>query len=125
MKVLAMLVCVAAMTMFTACSNSNEELIIGKWKTVSTGTNGTLNQLPDNQSIVWEFFEDGALKVTMSINEVEMPLEGTYTVDGDNLTYSVTQDEVMHCTITKLDKKEMSIEQVRGENTLVTNLERM
>lgn len=125
MKVMAMLVCVAAMTMFTACTKSNEELIIGKWKTISQAANDNVHTLPENQSIVWDFAENGTLVVTMSVGDVSLPAEGTYTVDGDNLTYSVSPDEVMNCTITKLNKKELVFQRVVGEVTHVTNCERM
>jgi hypothetical protein len=86
LKVLAMMLCIAAMGLTTSCSKDNEDLIVGKWKctaSTTTITNLTTNEVttrndPSVVGMIIEFTKDG-----------KMIFDGqtvSYTVNGSELT---------------------------------------
>lgn len=60
LKLMVMLLCVAAVATLSSCSKDNEDLIIGKWEIVKF-TDNLLGE--DNSRIgeIWEFKTDGML----------------------------------------------------------------
>ena len=87
LKMMAMLLCVAAFASLSACSKDNEDLILGKWKCTvynyTDNNNGMQYDSPVGE--IWEFKEGGVL-----------------VSDGNSAAYSVSGErrlnyQVQHC----------------------------
>ena len=102
-KLLTVVCLVATMTTLTSCKKSNEELIIGTWKctsAVSEPQDPFLNLLV---GCTFTFNSDKTLVTTLFDEQTK----GTYTVDGDKLTF-VVEGETTVAEIKKLDKKNLT-----------------
>ena len=112
-KLFALVLGMAGIMMFTACSKDNEDLIVGKWNVTSvTQDNETYSPSTYGMTMTFEFTEDGTVTETFDMDfmgETEHDSEtGTYSVDGDKLVMTV-DDETLSGTITNLDKKVLEI----------------
>jgi uncharacterized protein (TIGR03066 family) len=99
-----------------ADEKSNKEKILGTWELVKAdspdaGPPGTLV----------EFMKDGKLKVTATIGDKKIVVNGSYSLDGDTLKTKVTtpdgQESSDTDTIVKLTDKEMSLKNTKGNKT--------
>ena len=113
-RIAALMMCFVALSMaFTSCQK-NEDLIVGKWKcTAVSGSSASI----DSSSVgtIWEFKADNT--VSMS------GFEGTYTIDGDNLTITVSAFGVSVNTkviIQKLNKSTMILAEDGNEGNTAT-----
>ena len=104
LKLIAMLLCVAAVATLSSCSKDNEVLIIGKWEIVKC----TDNLLGEDNSIIgkiWEFKTGGIL-----------------SSDGYNASYSINGNNIaiwgglFSGTITTLTKQNLVLDLVSGFN---------
>ena len=113
-RIAALMMCFVALSMaFTSCQK-NEDLIVGKWK--CTAVSGSSSSI-DSGSVgtIWEFKADNT--VTME----GMP--GTYTIDGDNLSLTVSAFGVSVTTkviIKKLNKSTMILAEDGNESNTAT-----
>lgn len=98
LKLIAMLLCVAAVATLSSCSKENEDLIIGKWEVVKC----TSNLSGEDNSVIgriWEFKTDGML-----------------SADGENVSYSINGNNIILMgglvsgTITTLTKSKLVME---------------
>jgi uncharacterized protein (TIGR03066 family) len=82
-----------------------KKLIVGKWE-ITKADDGTVPV-----GTIVEFTKDGKFMVTGKKDDVDIKLEGTYTMDGNKFTFKVKmgEDEISQTiTITKVTDKEMS-----------------
>lgn len=125
LKVIALMLCIATLGLTTSCSKDNEDLIIGKWKCVSSihesvdpETHELRTYNNESVGVTMEFFEDG--KVTMAG-------EGTtdYSISGDYLYMDSGRQKI---EIKKLTKKEMTLfadnSDEYGQSTATLNFEK-
>jgi uncharacterized protein (TIGR03066 family) len=108
---LAVVVCCTA----SADDKIDAKKIVGKWEPKEAKKDETL-------SMVFEFTKDGKVTVTIK-TEKELKREGTYKVDGNKLTVTMTvngKEQVRTRTITKLTDMELVSSDEKGkEATLV------
>ena len=113
-KVAALLMCFVAMSMaFTSCQK-NEDLIVGKWK--CTQVSGSSTSMNASVGAIWEFKADNTVAI-------EGILAANYTIDGDDLTISVSAFEVsmnLNLDIQKLNKKTMVLSEDGNEANTAT-----
>lgn len=113
-KVAALLMCFVAMSMaFTSCQK-NEDLIVGKWK--CTAVSASSNTMNAGVGTIWEFKADN----TVAIAGIS---GATYTVDGDDLTISISMMGVstaVKMDIQKLNKKTMILAEDGNEANTAT-----
>ncbi len=105
LKLIAMLLCVAAVATLSSCSKENEDLIIGKWEIVKCTSNlsGEDNSMI---GIIWEFKTDGM----MSANGQNV----SYSIDGNNI---ILMGGWFSGTITTLTKSKLVMELSSAFNT--------
>src|SRR5262245_22424765 len=88
------------------------KLIVGKWEC----TKADAGSLP--VGAVVEFTKDGKMKVVVKQNDMEMTLDGTYTVEKHKFTFVLKQGDMEHkdtITVTKITEKEMVTENGEGK----------
>ncbi|MCR5445833.1 MAG: lipocalin family protein [Bacteroidales bacterium] len=113
-RIAALMMCFVALSMaFTSCQK-NEDLIVGKWKcTEVSGSNSSVNA---GVGAIWEFKADN----TVSLAGISA---ATYTVDGDDLTITVSMMGASVSTkmdIQKLNKKIMILAEDGNEANTAT-----
>jgi uncharacterized protein (TIGR03066 family) len=89
--------------------------IVGKWE-CTKADEGTLPV-----GAIVEFGKDGKMKTIFKMGDMEMKLEGTYTVEAHKFTFKLKQGDMEHMdtiTVTKISDKEMVTE--NGEGKKVT-----
>jgi uncharacterized protein (TIGR03066 family) len=95
---------------------SNKEKIVGTWSLVKADSPNT----PPPGTLV-EFLKDGKLKITVTVGEKKLTLDGKYSVEGDTLKTTVKtpdgQESSDTDTITKLTDKELSLKDKKGQKT--------
>jgi len=95
---------------------SNKEKIVGTWALVKADSPNT----PPPGTLV-EFMKDGKLKITVTVGEKKLTLEGKYSVEGDTLKTTVKSPDGQESsdtdTITKLTDKELSLKDKKGQKT--------
>ena len=114
LKLMAMLLCVAAVATLSSCSKDNEDLIIGKWEVVKcTKTeNGNVEELNSQIGKIWEFKTGGVL-----------------SCDGNNTTYSISGNDIILMgglfsgTITTLTKSKLVLDYSYASNTKTRHYE--
>ena len=109
LKVLAMMLCIAAMGLATSCTKDNEDLIVGKWKCTASTT--TITNLSTNEvttendassvGMVFEFTKDGK----MIFNGRTL----SYTVSGSEFTMIFDNGEQNKFDINELTKDKLKI----------------
>ncbi|MBR4774036.1 MAG: lipocalin family protein [Bacteroidales bacterium] len=106
LRFFAMMLCIAALGLTTSCSKDNEDLIIGKWKCVSSvhqSVDPDTHELNtyNNESVgmVMEFTKDG--KVTIAGGGTS-----DYSISGNTLYMDGGRTQL---EIKKLTKKEMTL----------------
>ena len=114
MKFMAMLICAAAMTVFTSCTVDPEEGIVGRWECthLDFGDGEALMQalVGENSEsiyqdgIIWEFFIDGSLVRTSPNGEQDST---RYTISGDQL-YMDNMDG-LPCEIEKITNRKLRL----------------
>lgn len=113
-RIAALLMCFVALSMaFTSCQK-NEDLIVGKWK--CTQVSGSSTSMDASVGAIWEFTADN--KVT-----IEGISAATYTVDGDDLTISVSAfgtSMSIKLDIVKLNKSTMILAEDGNEANKAT-----
>ena len=93
------------------------KLMVGKWECTKSDP-GTLPV----GSIV-EFTKDGKMKVTMKMGDMEVKIEGTYTVEKNAFTMVMKMGDDEHkqtITIKKISDKEMSTADKDGKAVELT-----
>lgn len=118
---MAMLVCIAAMSVFTSCKDekSNAELILGKRNVDKIFVNGTETE-EGNIHLAWEFKSNGAAFLTMTSETATMPMNWTYTIDNTRIVINRTDgDELINAAILKLDEKVPEYEYTEEESGMV------
>lgn len=98
LKLMVMLLCVAAFATLSSCSKDNEDLIVGKWKIVYNSSNNT------GTGYVWEFKSNGKM-TTDDPRELIYGTEVEYTVNDDILTLA----GMMSFSIDKLTNSELEL----------------
>lgn len=99
LKVLAMMLCIAAMGLTTSCSKDKDDLIVGKWEIT------TVDGRTDREKVgsIWDFASNG----TFSLSAYGKTMNGTYyMVKDEKLTMTVDNDPVT-VTIEELTKSKM------------------
>lgn len=99
LKVLAMMLCIAAMGLTTSCSKDKDDLIVGKWEIT------TVDGRTDREKVgsIWDFASNG----TFSLSAYGKTMNGTYyMVKDEKLTMTVDNDSVT-VTIEELTKSKM------------------
>jgi uncharacterized protein (TIGR03066 family) len=84
---------------------TNKEKIIGTWKP----TKGEGSAVPD---ATLEFTKDGKLKVTVKIGDNTVTVEGSYEIDGDQITLTMKEGDK--------EKKETATIKTLTDKVLVT-----
>ena len=103
LKMMAMLLCMAAVATLSSCSKDNEDLIIGKWEVVKYTEieNGIATERDNHIGDIWEFKTGGIM-----------------SSGGDNITYSVSGNSIvfmgglMSATIATLTKSKLVLDLV-------------
>jgi uncharacterized protein (TIGR03066 family) len=92
----------------------DKDKIVGTWEL----TKSTAKEGPPPGTTV-EFTKDGKLKFKVKVENKEITLEGTYTIDGDKLNTAMKtpdgKEQKDTDTITKLTDKEMVLKGSKGE----------
>jgi uncharacterized protein (TIGR03066 family) len=95
---------------------SNKEKIVGTWELVKADS----KDAPPPGTVV-EFTKDGKMKITVTVEEKKLTLNGSYSIEGDKLKTKVTtpdgQESSDTDTITKLTDKELSLKDTKGQKT--------
>ena len=85
---------------------STAEKLIGKWKLTATGVNW-----PEGASATVEYTKDNKMIITITINDNEIVMKGTYKLDKDKIDYKVTMpdggEKTEILTIKKLTEEEL------------------
>ena len=118
-KILTVVCFVAAMTTFTSCKKSNEDLIVGTWKCTSVQT---VPADPFANLLAGVIFTFNADK-TMAVNSFGENGKGTYSIKGNTLTMTVENDP-RTAEIKTLDKKKLtfSYDEVDDEDGSTINI---
>jgi uncharacterized protein (TIGR03066 family) len=97
-----------------------KEKIIGVWE-IDKAT--APEQIPPGTTV--EYTKDGKMKIHAKVGEMELKLEGTYSVDGDQLKTTMKGPDGKEMsdtdTITKLTDKEMVIKDSRTKKLITFN----
>lgn len=101
-KVMAMLLCVAALGLTTSCTK-NEDLIVGKWKCIYS--EGAVNPVSEVIDVQYEFTAGGKLKMTQNGQTATV---AKYKVADDQLTIGEGKKAVKS-TIAVLTERAMKI----------------
>src|SRR5262245_44194740 len=99
------MVCLAGANLWAEDKADNAKLMVGKWEC----TKADPGTLPVG-SIV-EFMKDGKMKVTMKMGDMEVKIDGSYTVEKNTFTMAMKIGDEEHkqtITIKKISDKEMS-----------------
>jgi uncharacterized protein (TIGR03066 family) len=92
---------------------ANKAKVVGTWELVKTDA----KDAPPPGTVV-EFLKDGKLKITVTVGEKKITLEGTYSVEGDTLKTKMTGPDGKEIsdtdTILKLTDKEMTLKDKKG-----------
>ena len=97
----------------------NAKLIVGVWEVVKSEEGK-----PPNGTLI-EFTNDGKMKMSSKIDGKEVTLQGTYTVEGDQLTLAHDTGSGKEKKETAKIKKLTATEfMVQAENSKVTELKR-
>jgi uncharacterized protein (TIGR03066 family) len=90
--------------------------IVGTWVLVKADSKNT----PPPGTVV-EFTKDGKMKITVTVEEKKLTLNGSYAIEGDKLKTKVTSPDGQESsdtdTITKLTDKELSLKDTKGQKT--------
>ncbi len=113
-RIAALMMCFVALSMaFTSCQK-NEDLIVGKWK--CTQVSGSSTAFEAGVGAIWEFKADN----TLSLAGIS---GATYTVDGDDLTITVSMmgaSVITKVDIQKLNKTTMILAEDGNESNTAT-----
>ena len=94
----------------------SKDKLVGTWEIVKSTA---AESVPPGTLV--EFTKDGKLKLTVTLDEKKVKLEGTYSLDGDKLKTQITgpdgQEHSDTDTITKLTDKEMSLKDSKDQRT--------
>ena len=115
-KTLALMLLFAAPALFVACGDKNEgedSLIVGTWQYVSYIENGSTY----DANGTWTFTADGKLNVNIGGS----PSSGTYTLDGDKLTWDFGWGPQVFKVLT-LTKTDLSVN--GGDRNITYNMKR-
>ena len=84
------IVVLACLALFlSACGSSPQNLIVGRWETVSAkagGDDAAYTQVAKAIKMTAEFSADGTAKITM----MRQTLHGTYKLNGDDLEWAMS-----------------------------------
>ena len=109
MKTLITITLAFSLLLLSACTDSPEKQIIGKWKEIEKPASkvefyddGTLVVYNESNPIIlngtWAFLEDGRLKTEMSMMGIQSVETVTVTFEGDNMTTVGDKQKVYHLT---------------------------
>lgn len=113
-RIAALLMCFVALSMTLTSCQKNEDLIVGKWK--CTEVSGSSTSVSAGVGAIWEFKADNTVAI-------EGMSAATYTVDGDDLTISMSAFGVSVSTeldILKLNKSTMILSEDGNEANKAT-----
>lgn len=88
------------------------KLLVGKWEVAKSEEGG-----PPAGTMI-EFTKDGKFKVTVKKGTEDATFEGTYKVEGDAFTFTMTQggeERTRKITISKISDKEMTTKNDQGK----------
>ena len=115
-RIAALMMCFVALSMaFTSCQK-NEDLIIGQWKLVKVTENNTAVQ-DATIGAIYEFKADN----TFTMSYQGYSVSGTYTIDGDNFTLTVSVGGMSQSEtgkIEKLNKTTLIVSQEDGKQVV-------
>jgi uncharacterized protein (TIGR03066 family) len=101
-------------TMSRADEKIDKDKIVGTWEL----TKSTAKDAPPPGTTV-EFAKDGKMKIKVKVENKEITLEGTYSIDGAKLNTALKtpdgKEQKDTDTITKLTDKEMVLKGSKGE----------
>ncbi len=122
-KTLAAIAFAALTLSLTGCSKDPEDLIIGSWEVTSMTVSLSSSNAPDQpwnetwtpengESTVLTFKKDNTVTIVNTENGRTETENGTYDVDDNTLTMTITEEEgptTQTFTISKIDKKNMTL----------------
>ena len=108
------------MLLLAACSDKQNQKIVGIWKLNTLEVNGVSIQGESLGNWLWEFNEEGGYLINVA-GAIE---KGRYTFDKNNLTLkSITSKDrpEQHYTVEKLDSTSLNLTSVTDKNTSKLN----
>jgi uncharacterized protein (TIGR03066 family) len=99
--------------------------LVGTWTFVKTDA---LDAPPKGSTLKVEFTKDGKMNVTLTFNDRDHKMSGTYKVDGDKLTTTLkgpkTKEKTETSTIKELTDKKLVLLDKKGDKTETTEFEK-
>lgn len=113
-KISAMMLVVALCSMMLVACGSKGNEIVGAWEVTVTEGEATV-------TMEQTFLEDGTFKMSMAGQEA-ITLSGTYKIDGDKLTMTMTMNGTEETTTStyKIDGDKMTVKDENGQEVVYT-----